>query len=69
MPTNPFYSFSAQSLEDLVMQLNIALATISDRLDAIEGKRGAASISSDLTVTGQVLVNDPDGNEIQGFKT
>ena len=66
--SNPFYSISGQTTEEIVAQLNLSLSNISDRLDAIEGKRGAAKIDADLTITGQLLILDVDGNEIQGFK-
>lgn len=64
---NPFYTLSPRSLDELTQQLNLILANISDRLDAIEGKRGSAEIASDLTLTGQLLVHDATGAVVGGF--
>lgn len=70
----PFYTLSLpyrgdNEIEQLVRQLNQILSSISDRLDAIEGRRGTAEINSDLSVTGQVAIYDSAGRLISGFVT
>ena len=57
----PTYSVTTSNMDGLIQQLNTILADISNRLDAIEGQRGTASIKN------RVDIKDDDGNRIGGF--
>ena len=60
--TRENYQLSANSVYELVAQLNFILQRISDRLDKIEGLRGESEVE-------QVLkVNDADGNNIHSLE-
>ena len=60
--TRENYQLSANSVYELVAQINFILQRISDRLDKIEGLRGESEVE-------QVLkVNDADGNNIHSLE-
>ena len=58
---NPIYTVSGSDAETIRTELMIILASISDRLDAIEGQRGYGKISNRLDIL------DDNQNRIHGF--
>ena len=58
---NPIYTIYGSDAETIRNELNIILASISDRLDAIEGQRGYGKISNRLDIL------DDNQNRIHGF--
>jgi len=66
MPISQFYRVTAEDLQDPVRAadtLNQIFSRISDRLDELQGLRG------DAVVRGQFFIQDPDGNNISGFRS
>lgn len=57
MSSREGYRVQANSVEDLVRNLNFHLQSIAGRLDKIEGIRGLATMESDLDLTGHRLLN------------
>ena len=49
------------SIEELTQAMNVIFGRIGERLDQIEGKRGAAIIRDKLDI------QDEDGNTLHGF--
>ena len=58
---NPIYTVSGSDAETIRTELMIILASISDRLDAIEGQRGYGIISNRLDIV------DDNQNRLHGF--
>lgn len=48
--TRDNYQVQANSLQELILGLNLLLQRLADRMDKIEGIRGTASIESDLNM-------------------
>jgi hypothetical protein len=59
LPTRELYQVTATDVPGLVRELNFIFQRLADRLDKLEGIRGG----SDLTVNGDVTVND-DSDEV-----
>tara|TARA_R110000744_G_scaffold296458_1_gene406344 strand:+ start:841 stop:1047 length:207 start_codon:yes stop_codon:yes gene_type:complete len=58
---NPIYTVSGSDAETIRTELMIILASISDRLDAIEGQRGYGIISNRLDIV------DDNQHRLHGF--
>tara|TARA_R110002126_G_C10091349_1_gene465068 strand:+ start:24 stop:242 length:219 start_codon:yes stop_codon:yes gene_type:complete len=58
---NPPYLLSAEEIAELRDQLAVILSNISNRLDAIEGNRGHASIINRMDIV------DDQQNRLHGF--
>jgi len=62
------YNLTATSIDELVNQFNPILASISDRLDKMEGLRGDPEMESFLTMKNKkILIVDKDGNILHQF--
>jgi len=55
------YSVSSRDIDGILSEINLILSNISNRLDAIEGKRGTATIENRLDLV------DSSQNRIGGF--
>ena len=73
MATKSSYQIQATRLEELLLSVNRALSDIANRLDKLEGFRcgletaSDSTFSGDITVDGDVSVNDPDGNKLHSM--
>ena len=55
------YSISSRDIDGIITEINLILSNISDRLDAIEGKRGTSTIENRLDLV------DATQNRVGGF--
>ncbi len=61
--TRDNYSVTGNTVQELINSLNFLLARLADRMDKIEGIRGAPSIEADLTMNSS-LITDVGGGAI-----
>lgn len=57
MSSREGYRVRANTLDELIRNLNFHFQSISNRLDKIEGIRGVATMESDLDLTGHRILN------------